>query len=299
MRPRTLLALLAICHAVAAGAQDADPGTTVSKASLTGLAQLPTSLDGGGRFHWNGLIAAGSVYRQFAPQFGAGLSLQYDWQQWSFDNPARFGGGSPWRDIYQPQIGATLMYAFSEDIQMMVMPSVSWAYTNGASTGDALNYGAVAIVSKDFSPKLSLGLGAAVFRQIDRTRVFPFLAVDWQIDDKWKLTNPFAAGPTGGAGLELVYQANDAWQAGFGGTYRSYAFRLAQDGDVPNGIGENSSIPLFLRLSYNIGKQAQLDLYAAALANGTLKVKNRNGDELASDDYSVAPLVALTFRYKF
>ncbi|MFO1413102.1 MAG: hypothetical protein U1F10_04180 [Burkholderiales bacterium] len=46
-------------------------------------------------------------YRQFAPQFGAGLSVTYDWQQWSFSNPTRFGGSAPWRDIYQPQIGAT------------------------------------------------------------------------------------------------------------------------------------------------------------------------------------------------
>jgi len=299
MRLRPLPVALLACLPLAAPAQDVAPGATVVNTSLSGLAQFDTSLDGGGRFHWNGAIAAGSLYRQFAPQFGAGLSLTYDWQQWSFDNVTRFGSAAPWRDIQQPQIGATFMYAFSEDVQMMVMPSVSWAYANGASTGDALNYGAVAIVSRDFSPKLTLGLGAAVFRQIDRTRVFPFIAVDWQIDDRWRLTNPFAAGPAGGAGLELVYKASDDWQVGVGGTYRSYAFRLAQDGPVPDGIGENSSIPVFLRLSRNIGKQAQVDLYAAALANGTLKVKNRNGDDLATADYDVAPLVALTLRYRF
>ncbi|MFO1413103.1 MAG: hypothetical protein U1F10_04185 [Burkholderiales bacterium] len=34
------------------------------------------------------------------------------------------------------------MCAFSEDVQMLVMPSVSWAYANDASTSNALNYGA-------------------------------------------------------------------------------------------------------------------------------------------------------------
>lgn len=296
---RHCLAALLACPALVAGAQEMTAGTVRTQTALTGLAQFETSLDGGGRFDWAGVIASASVYRQFTPQFGAGLSLQYDWQQWHFDAPVRFGGASPWRDVYQPQVGATLMYAFSEDVQAMVMPSVSWSYANGASTGDALNYGAVAIVSRDFSPTLTLGVGAAVYRQIDRTRVFPFVAIDWKIDDRWRLTNPFSAGPTGGAGLELVYKASDEWQAGFGGTYRSYAFRLASDGAVPDGIGENSFIPLFVRLSRNIGKQAQVDLYAAALANGTLKVKNRNGDDLASDDYSLAPVVALTLRYRF
>jgi hypothetical protein len=39
--------------------------------------------------------------------------------------------------------------------------------------------------------------------------------------------------------------------------------------------------------------------FAAGLANGSLKVKNSQGAELASDDYRVAPALALTFRYRF
>ena len=54
--------------------------------------------------------------------------------------------------------------------------------------------------SKVFSPRLTLGLGAAVFHRIDETEVFPFPVIDWQIDDRWKLMNPFEAGPAGGAG---------------------------------------------------------------------------------------------------
>jgi len=293
-----LAATLAACT-LAAHAQDMAADTTVSSAAVSGIAQFDTDLHGGGSFRWSGAIASASLYRQFTPQLGAGLSVQYDGQQWHFGNPVRMGATAPWRDVYQPQVGATLMYAISEEWRVVVSPSVSWAYANGASTGDALNYGAVVIASRDFSPTFTLGLGAAVFRQIDKTRAFPFVAIDWQIDDKWRLTNPFPAGPTGGAGLELVYKASDDWQAGFGGTYRSYAFRLAQDGPVPGGIGENTFIPVFLRLSRNIGRQAQLDLYAAALANGTLKVKNREGNELASDGYDVAPAVAVTFRYRF
>jgi len=39
--------------------------------------------------------------------------------------------------------------------------------------------------------------------------------------------------------------------------------------------------------------------FTAALANGALKVKNPQGNDLASDDYRVAPALALTFRYRF
>lgn len=295
---------LAIAAAIAvvafgASAQDLPPGTVVSSASVSGIAQFDTDLDSGGSFRWNSVLANGSVLRQWTKQFAAGISVQYDYQQWNFSNPTKFGGVAPWRDIYQPQIGATFVYAPAEGWEVSVAPSISWAYANGASTGDALNYGAVVIVSKDFSPTLSLGLGAAVFRQIDQTKVYPFLAVEWQINDRWKLSNPFQAGPTGGAGLELTYAFADGWEAGFGGTYRSFSFRLDQSGPVPDGIGEQTYIPVFFRLSRIISKQAQFDLYAAGLANGSLKVKNSQGAELASDDYSVAPALALTFRYRF
>ena len=181
----------------------------------------------------------------------------------------------------------------------MVSPSVAWAYESGASTSDALEYGGVVAVTKDFSPTLTIGLGAAVFRQIYETQTFPFLAIDWQIDKNWKLSNPFAAGPTGPAGLELSYTFDDNWEAGFGGSYRSYAFRLSRDGPVPDGIGEQRFIPLFVRLSRNLGKQAQVDVYATGLANGRLNVKNRNAEDIVAEDYSFAPALALTLRYRF
>ena len=285
--------------ALAASAQDLPPGTIVSNASLSGIAQFDTDLDSGGRFRWSGALAYGSALRQWTKQFAAGISVQYDFQQWHFDNPAKFGGVAPWRNIDQPQIGAMFVFAPAEGLEVTVAPAISWAYANGASTGDAQNYGAVVIVAKDFSPTLSLGLGASVFRQIDQTKVYPFLAIEWQIDDRWKLSNPFQAGPAGGAGLELTYAFAEGWEAGFGGTYRSFTFRLDQSGPVPDGIGEQTYLPVFFRLSRTMSKQAQFDLYAAGLANGTLKVKNSQGAELASDDYRLAPAVALTFRYRF
>ncbi len=299
MNRRVLLAAAMAAMPLLVHAQELPPGTTVSSVALTGIAQFDTNLDAGGSFRWAGGIASGSVLRQFTHQFAAGFSIQYDFQQYRFSDSTAFGGTAPWGDINQPQIGATFIYSASEDWTIVVSPSVGWAYEKGARTGDALNYGAVAIATRSFSPTLSIGVGAAVFRQIYETRTFPFLAIDWQIDDRWKLTNPFPAGPTGGAGLELTYAFAEGWEAGFGGTYRSFAFRLDQAGPVPGGIGETSSIPAFFRLSRNIGPRSQFDFHMVALANGRLKVKNPQGNDLATDDYRIAPALALTFRHRF
>ncbi len=291
--------LTALCLSLPVPAQELPVGATITSTALTGLAQFDTNLDAGGRFRWSGGVASASLLHQFAINVAAGFQVQYEYQGYHFDSPAAFGGLSPWRNVQQPQVGATLIFAPSEDWTIMVAPSVSWAYESGASTSDALQYGGVVAATKDFSPTLSIGLGAAVFRQIYETQVFPFLAVDWQIDKHWKLSNPFAAGPTGPAGLELSYTIDDQWEAGFGGSYRSYAFRLDRNGPVPDGIGEQRFIPVFVRLSRNLGPRAQIDLYAAGLANGRLNVKNRNAEDLVAEDYSFAPALALTLRYRF
>ncbi len=116
---------LSLCTASATlAAQDLPPGTFASSASLSAIAQFDTDLDNnGGSFRWAGGIATGSVLYQVNKQFAAGLSLQYDFQQWHFSNST---GVAPWRDINQPQVGANFIYAPTDDWTIMVSPSVAW-----------------------------------------------------------------------------------------------------------------------------------------------------------------------------
>jgi hypothetical protein len=53
-----------------------------------------------------------------------------------------------------------------------------------------------------------------------------------------------------------------------------------------------------VRLSRDFGASS-LDLYAAALVNGRLTVKNANGIELARKDYGTAPALGLRYRHRF
>jgi hypothetical protein len=299
LRHLVVVSTLCIAAAVPLCAQELPVGATVSNASLSGLAQFDTDFDRGGSFRWGGLRLAGDVVHQYSKQFAAGVGVSYEYQDWNFSHPTAFAGTSPWTSVNRPRLAATLLYSPTEDWNFGFMPSVGWSYANGASTSDALEYGAVVTVAKSFSPTLTVGIGAAIFYQLFETKVYPFPVVEWQIDDHWKLTNPFEAGPAGGAGLELVYAFNDRWDAAAGGSYRSYVFRLSQDGPVGNGIGENSFVPLYFRISYHFGKQTQLDLYGAALTSGKLTVKNAVGNDLTNDSYKTAPALGLTLQTRF
>lgn len=282
-----------------AWAEDGASGGVTGSASITGYGEFNTDLDSGGRFNWAGGIASAKLARELTPQLSVGLQVGYEYQSWNFDSPTAFGGIAPWKSLNAPSIGVAFNYAYSQEWFFNVTPIVQWAYENGANTSDALTYGAVASASKVFSPDLVVGLGVSVFRRIDKTQALPFLIVNWKINDKWRVNNPFAAGPAGGAGLEVVYSPDDQWEYAEGLSYRSYRFRLAQDAATPDGIGENSFIPLFLRISRKFSKDLRLDLYGAITTDGKLSVDHSDGSGRYSDNYKTGPALGATLQYAF
>jgi len=276
------------------------PGTVTSSASITGVTQFDTDLDGGGQFHWGGVIVSGSVSRQFTPQWSAGFSARYDYEEWKFYNElSAFPAGAPWGKINRPNIGLNVTYAAAPDLVFSVAPAIEWGFESGANTGDAISAGAVMTALKVFGPGKVLGVGVGVFRQIDETKVFPFLIVNWKLTDQLRLTNPLPAGPSGGAGLELAYAIDDHWEVAGGGAYRSYRFRLKSDGPYPDGIGESTSIPLFARIGRKFGEASRFDFYAGIATGGKLTVMDTNGNDIANDGYKTAPAIGLTLSSRF
>jgi hypothetical protein len=280
-------------------AQAARSNAVSTSASVTGLATFNSDLDSdGGSFRWSGMIASGSLSRQVNSEWSVGLNVGYQYERWSFSSPSAFGSEAPWGTINRPSVGFKLGYQASADVGLFVAPQIEWDYEAGASESGQTS-GAVVGATRIFSRDRIVGLGAGVFRQIDETKVFPFVIVNWRIDDRWKLANPLPAGPAGGAGLELVYAIDDHWELAGGGTYREYRFRLKSSGPNANGIGQNQGIPLFARLTRKLGPNGRLDLYAGATVAGTLKLRDPDGNTLVSSDYNAAPFVALTLAGEF
>jgi len=284
--------------ATGALAQRLPVGATVTSASITGYAQLDADIDGGGDFHGSGVFGIGSVLRQFTPELTAGLTLRYDYEDWKFSGSSAFGA-APWGQINRPSVGATLVYATDAGLSFTALPSVQWAYESGASTGDALNWGAIFAVSKTYSKDLTLGIGMGAYREIDKNKVFPVVLVDWRIDDRLRLANPVQAGPAGGAGLELAWTLDDRWEFAGGGAWRTYRFRLDRNGPTPDGIGEKESIPLLARATWRPTPASRLDFYAGVALAGKLTVYDQDNNELVSRDVDPAPLLGLTFQTRF
>ena len=181
-----------------------------------------------------------------------------------------------------------------------VSPQVEWYGESGVDDwDDALGYGAVFAVSYRVSPGLNVGVGAGVFHRTEETRGFPYIAVDWKITEELRLTNPFRTSPAGPAGLELAWRLSEKWEIAAGGAYRSFRFRLDSSGTAPEGIGELNQTVGYARLSYRMGKDLKLDLYGGATFNGEMKIADRNGNELGSDDFETAPIAGLSLTLMF
>ena len=267
--------------------------------SITPVYQGNGDLDRGGDFSMGGVILRGGASYDLGGGNRAGVTLNYDYLDFSFSNPVAFGGVAPWNIVQRYGVTVPLSFEVGDGWSVGAAPSVDWYRENGADSGDSLVWGAAVSGSKRFEDGNRIGLGVGVFDQIEKTSVFPFLLIDWRLSDRWRLINPLPTGPTGPAGLELDYEFDGGWTAGVGASYRVLRFRLSETGPAPSGVGEERGVPIFLRVTRKFTDQMALHLYGGVVANGRLRVENSSGGLLREEDFDPAPLFGATFIARF
>jgi hypothetical protein len=279
--------------------QNAPIGSVSTSLNLNAINQFNTNIASGGSFNWQDANVHLNNRYQLTADSSIGLNLRDGYQNWSWSDVSGYGNKAPWRGIQSPGVGLSYFQKLQDGWSAGFSPIVDWVAENGVGTAGSATYGAIGSGTKKYSDELTIGLGTGVFRQVDKTKVFPYLLINWKITDKWTLNNPLPAGPSGGAGLELSYALADKWSVAGGAAYRSYRFRLSNSNYTPNGVGQNSFIPVFTRLSYSIDKGTSADLYLAANTGGKLSVTNVNGATPYSTSYSTGIAAALSITTRF
>jgi hypothetical protein len=284
---------------VAGGASGAEPGNWQSFASVTPVYQGKGDFDNGGDFSMSGALVRGGGSYDLGGGSRVGVTLNYDYYDFSFSDNGAFGARAPWGTVQRYGVTAPMSFAVGDGWSVGFAPSVDWFRENGADTGDSLVWGATLSGAKKFADGNRLGFGFGAFAQIEKNTFFPFLIIDWRLGERWRLINPLPAGPAGPAGIELDYDIGGGWTAGIGASYRVLRFRLSETGPVTNGVGEERGVPVFLRVTHNFSSQMAMHLYGGVVAGGKLTVENASGDKLREEDFDPAPLVGLTFVGRF
>ena len=65
------------------------------------------------------------------------------------------------------------------------------------------------------------------------------------------------------------------------------------------GVGEESGVPLFLRVTRNLGPQMALHLYGGAVVGGTLRLEDASGNLIKKQSFKTAPLIGVSLVGRF
>lgn len=256
--------------------------------------QFDANLSGDAAFKVSRAVVSAELTMPASQSSDIGLSLLYDHEDFSFTGITQFAGPAPWNEVHRYSAGLSYSHRLGQGWRIFISPSLGYARESGADGSRALIYGSVISAGRRINQDLTIGMGAGVFYRLEETRIFPYLMVRWNLSERWRLTNPLRAGPTGPAGLELTYTAGSVWELGFGGAYRSIRFRLDDQGFAPQGIGEISGAPVWVRLGRSLGTDVSANLYGGAVFGGRLAIENEQGRRLGAEAFGPAVFAALT-----
>jgi hypothetical protein len=295
LRLGNALAALLVFSAAGACAQEAASYT----AAITPVYQFDSDLDSGGNAGYAAVFTSIRGNWTLDSHSSLGVGLRFDYEDWRFNGVSPLGGIQPWDQLYRTGISIPYSYTTDGGWRWTFSPTVEYSGESGASVSDSVEYGALVSAARRFHTGLTLGLGVGVYDRIEETRAFPFLIVDWRISDRLRLTNPLSTGPAGPAGLEISYTLGSGWEAGIAAAYRSFRFRLDENGAIPNGIGENQNVPLVGRIGRKISDTLSFNFFVGATLAGNLRAEDQNGNRLYDVDRDPAALIGLSLAARF
>jgi len=293
------LALLAAGLSGPVGAEaPADPwAVTIESAALH---QWDSAVDGGGDLSIDAwAVRAGLTYTA-GQDLRAGVAAGYGERRYDFSGGGDFAGLDPWADVRDVRLSGSLNWRADERWNLFVTPTLRWNAERGASWDDGLTGGVLAAASYRFNDRLSIGPGFGVFSELDDgADWFPILAIDWEITDTLSLRTGGGFASSRGPGLTLNWKPSERWSFALGGRYEKFRFRLDDTGLAPGGVGEETSIPLYLGATRSFGRNLRFSIFAGAELGGELRLQDKDGHVIERANYDTAPFggAALDLRF--
>lgn len=279
-------------------AQTERPSPWIFTANAIGAHQSEADMtDNGGSFNVDRWFVNGGAMFAWSARTSVGVSVGGGKAIYEFDGN-RFGGDW-WNDITDTRVSLVGRVGLGKTGVLTVIPTLRNNTEDGAGSGDGQTYGLFVAASWRVSEDLTIGPGLGVFSRLeDGTRIFPVLAIDWDISDRWNLATGNGAGSSQGPGLTLKYKLSDAWSFGLTGRYEEFEFRLNNTGFAPGGVGRDQSFPIVASAVLTPNPKLKFSVFAGASMLGNLEVKEVGGGRLESD-YDAALLVGASAEIRF
>lgn len=243
-------------------------------------------LDDGGSYTANRFnIQAGHGY-SWSRRTAVLLALSYSNDSYSFsgNKPGSLAAMDPWESVNSYSVSSPMRMGVSENWSAFAIPSMRSTGESGADFNETITGGVITGFSYRFSDRLTIGPGVGVMSQLeDSASVFPFLVIDWKITDRISLETGRGLAATQGPGLTLTYRMDQSWSFGMGGRYEKLRFRLDGNGENGGGIGEETSVPLFLSGSYNFSRKVRISFVCGVEVGAELILEDSDGNTIKEE----------------
>jgi len=206
------------------------------------------------------------------------------------------GTDDPVDETYRLVLRPLLSYQIDERWGVFGAASLSWGAEDGADLADAFTVAAFGGVRYAFSKAFSMSLGVGASTQLEDSTLFiPVIGVDWQINDRTRLSTTGVEG----LGARLTHGFADEWALIVQGSYESREFRLADDNALSEGAFRERRAPLGVGVVYTPSKTVAVELMGGVVAWEELRFDDRDGNEVSEVNADPAPFVRVMVRIAF
>lgn len=266
-----------------------------------GAHQFETDVDDGGSFEVTRVSTSVAAFYIVNEQLSVTTAVSYELNAFDFSGTSSLGGGDPWDNIHSLRGSALFKYKFDDQWTIYGGPMLGFSAESGADIDDAVTGGGVIGGSYRVNKDLVIGAGVGVFSKIeDSAAIFPIIRFDWKFAPQWTLrSGRFDLGSEGGAGVELAYDPTETIQIAAGAQYQTRRFRLDDTGAAPGGVGEETIVPVYARLSYNPNRSLSLSVFGGVIFGGEVRLENSSGSNIADKDFDPAPVIGGRAVFRF
>lgn len=249
--------------------------------------RFEADLDKAGRFSTDTVRAEFLSNTAFSQSLYWDNLVAYEFNYYDFTNtqqvPLGGGGfafgGDPWNDIHLLTYIPSLRWKVDKQWTVFGGPVLQVAAESGADFGDGVSGGGIIGTVWTRDSNLSVGGAiAAVSRIEDKLGLAPIPLVNWRFGNGWALRSGVPDfGARRGFGVELGW-GTQGYEIAGGVQYQRRRFRLDDDSKGPrDGVGQESSAPVYAKFTYKMSKEANLELFGGVSLAGELKIEDRNG----------------------
>ncbi|MGA9575427.1 MAG: hypothetical protein WBS20_15915 [Lysobacterales bacterium] len=297
----TAVTLSAMLYAMPVSAQQQKTSPWYFTIDGIGVHQSEAALkDSTGGFAKDAWFVSARVDYAWSRRDSIGLSVGGGLYNYDFNDETGFGGGEPWNKVDDARVSLSGRFGFGETGTVFIIPTLRFNGEKDASFSDSRTWGIFAAMTWQLRDDLNIGPGIGIFSRLENgTKVFPVLAIDWDISERWNLSTGRGLASSQGPGLTLSYELNEDWSFGMTGRYENVEFRLDDKGPAAGGIGRDQSIPLVFSAGLTPNKQMNFSVFAGLEFNGKLKLKDSTGTVVEESDYDSALLFGAAFMFRF